>query len=286
MFAERAADADVLVNCFTPLSLFHDVFVIAPKLQWVHSLSVGVENTLFPELVARPIPLTHVRGAYSRSLAEFVMCGALFFEKKIREMRQQQAEHRWVNMDVDELGGKTIGIVSYGSIGAATAKLAKAFGMTVWAMRKRPELSKDDPLVDRLFGLDGLKEMMAGSDYVVVCSPITRETRGMIGAEEIAVMKESAIFMNVGRGAVVVESALIDALKNDRIRGAALDVFEKEPLPEGHAFYSMDNVLLSPHSADHTPGWTENAMQLFIDNFHRFVRGEPLLNIVDKHAGY
>jgi len=278
--------ADVLVNCFQPLSFFREVFLMAPKLQWAHSLSVGVENSLFPELVASPVPLTNARGAYSRALAEFVVGASLFFNKQFDHMRRQQSEGRWVDMDVDELHGKTMGIVSYGSIGQHCAVLAKAFGMKVHALRRRPELSASDPLVDVSYGIPQLKEMLAVADFAVVCSPITPETRGLIGRSELAVMKPSSVLINVGRGPVIVESALIEALREKRIRGAALDVFDKEPLPEGHPFYSLDNVLLSPHSADHTPGWTGRSMQLFIDNFLRFAQGEPLQNLVDKKAGY
>jgi phosphoglycerate dehydrogenase-like enzyme len=189
-------------------------------------------------------------------------------------------------MDVEELYGKTMGIVSYGSIGQATARLAKAFGMKVVAMRRRPELSAGDPLVDKVYGPGELREMIAESDFVVIASPITAETRGMVGEAEIAAMKPSAVLINVGRGPVVKEAALIDALKHQRIRGAALDVFDVEPLPAGHPFYALDNVLLSPHSADHTPGWTDQSMVFFVENFRRFVNGEPLENVVDKQAGY
>ncbi|MFN7921310.1 MAG: D-2-hydroxyacid dehydrogenase [Bryobacteraceae bacterium] len=286
MFDELAPEADVLLNCMMPKALLREVFLKAPNLRWVHSLSVGVEGLLFQELVESEVPLTNARGAFSRSLAEFVMLGALFFDKKIPDMRQQQSEGRWVNMDVDEVYGKTLGIVSYGSIGQACAKLAKAFGMNVWAMRKRPEMSKDDPLVDRLFGLDGLREMMAGSDFVVVCTPLTPDSRGLVGAAEIAAMKSSAVFLNVGRGAVVDEDALVAALQQGKIRGAALDVFATEPLPAGHPFYTMDNVLLSPHSADHTPGWVGHSMDIFISNFERYRKGDPLDNIVNKKEGY
>jgi len=254
MFDSTASKADVLLNCFTPLRLFRDLFLRCPNLNWVHSFSAGVENTLFPELIASPVPLTNARGVFSRSLAEFAIAGALFFDKKIADMRRQQAEGRWVNMDVDELHGKTMGIVSYGSIGQACARLAKAFGMKVLAMRRRPELSASDPLVDHVYGPGQLRDMITLSDFVVIASPITPETRGLVGAEEIAAMKSSAVLINVGRGPVVVEAALIDALSHHRIRGAALDVFDVEPLPAGHPFYSLDNVLLSPHSADHTPG--------------------------------
>ncbi len=286
MFEGHAAKAEVLVNCMTPLPFFREVFMKSPNLKWVHSMSVGVENSLFPELVASPTPLTNARGVYSRSLAEFVIAGALFFNKKIDEMRRQQQEGRWVNMDVDELYGKTMGIVSYGNIGEHCAELARAFGMKILAMRRRPELSANDKRVDKVYGHDGLKEMMSLSDFVVVCSPITPETRGLIGAAEIAAMKPSAIIMNVGRGAVIVEAALLAALREKRIRGAALDVFETEPLPAGHEFYRLDNVLLSPHSADHTPGWTEQSMRLFIRNFQRYADGAALENLVDKQAGY
>jgi phosphoglycerate dehydrogenase-like enzyme len=286
IFEPHAEAAEVLLNCMMPLAFFREVFIKSSNLKWAHSLSVGVENSLFPELVASPAPLTNARGAFSRSLAEFVIAGALFFDKKIRDMRRQQQEGRWVNMDVDELHGKTMGIVSYGNIGEHCAELARAFGMKVLATRRRPELSADDKRVDKVYGQDGLKEMISLSDFVVVCSPITPETRGMIGAAEIAAMKPSAVFMNVGRGAVVDEPALIAALREQRIRGAALDVFATEPLPDGHEFYRLDNVLLSPHSADHTPGWTDQSMLLFVRNFHRYANGEPLENLVDKQKGY
>ncbi len=286
MFAERAPEADVLLNCMQPLAAFREVFMMAPKLQWVHSMSAGVENTLFPELIASPVPLTNARGVFSRSLAEFVILGALYFDKKVGDMRRQQVASRWVNMDVEELHGKTMGIVSYGSIGKACARLAKAFGMKVWAHRRHPEMCDGDPLVDRAFGPSALGDMMAEVDFVVVCSPLTPETRGMVGRREIDAMKPSAVFMNVGRGPVVDEMALVESLRQRRIRGAALDVFEKEPLPEGHAFWSLDNVLLSPHSADHTPGWIDQSMEKFIENFARYSAGEELLNIVDKNAGY
>jgi phosphoglycerate dehydrogenase-like enzyme len=285
-FAARAAEADVLLNCMEPLAIFREVFLMAPNLKWVHSMSAGVENSLFPELVESPVPLTNARGVFSRSLAELAILGALYFAKKVGDMRSQQVEHRWVDMDVEELHGKTMGIVSYGSIGQATARLAKAFGMTVLAHRRRPELCTDDPLVDRAFGPDGLRDMLAGADYVVVCSPLTPETRGFFGKAEIAVMKPSAVFINVGRGAVVDEPALAAALAENRIRGAALDVFATEPLPADSPLWGLDNVLVSPHSADHTPGWVDASMLKFVENFERYAAGEPLLNRVDKKAGY
>ncbi|MBK5290528.1 MAG: D-2-hydroxyacid dehydrogenase [Acidobacteriia bacterium] len=286
MFREAAGTADAMLNCFVKLDLFRAVFLMAPNLRWVHSLSAGVENTLFPELVASAIPLTNARGVFSRSLGEFVITAALYFDKNIAQMKRQQQEGRWASMEVEELHGKTMGIVSYGTIGRCCAHLAKAFGMRVLATRRQPELSGSDPLLDAVFAPAQLGEMMAQSDFVVVCSPLTAGTRGMIGATELARMKPEAVFMNVGRGPVVVESALIEVLREGRIRGAALDVFDHEPLPSGHPFYSLENVLLSPHSADHTPGWSDSSMEFFVENFERYTRGEPLENLVDKKEGY
>jgi phosphoglycerate dehydrogenase-like enzyme len=128
--------------------------------------------------------------------------------------------------------------------------------------------------------------MLRASDYVAAALPLTPATRGVIGAPELAVMKPSAVLINVGRGPAIDEAALIWALERRRIRGAALDVFEREPLPEGHAFYRLENVLLSPHCADHTAGWQEQSMELFLRNFDRFRKGEPLTNVVDKRQGY
>lgn len=286
IFRDAAGEADAMLNGFVKLDLFREVFLMAPKLRWVHSLSAGVENTLFPELVESPVPLTNARGVFSRSLGEFAITAALYFDKKIAQMKRQQQGGVWASMEVEELYGKTMGIVSYGSIGRCCAHLAKAFGMRVVATRRQPELSAGDPLLDEVFAPAGLGEMMAQSDFVVVCSPLTPGTRGMIGAAELARMKPEAVFMNVGRGPVVVESALIQVLQEGRIRGAALDVFEQEPLPTGHPFYSMENVLLSPHSADHVPGWSDSSIEFFVKNFERYSKGQPLENLVDKKAGY
>jgi len=163
---------------------------------------------------------------------------------------------------------------------------AHALGMKVLALRRRPELARGDPYVAEAFGAGHKHEMMTRSDYVVAAAPLTPETRGMIGRPEFDAMKSTAVLINIGRGPVVDEAALVLALESKRIRGAALDVFDTEPLPAGHPFYKLDNVLLSPHAADHTPDWKERTMRLFIENFERFRRGEPLLNVVDKTLGY
>jgi phosphoglycerate dehydrogenase-like enzyme len=156
----------------------------------------------------------------------------------------------------------------------------------VMALRRRTPSSENDPLLERSFTREQLNEMLSLSDYVVAAAPLTPETQGMIGYGEFHFMKASAVFINVGRGAVVVEQALIAALNQSLLRGAALDVFEQEPLPSDHPFYRMQNVLLSPHCADHTTGWMELAVKQFIENFERFRNGQPLEYIVDKSAGY
>jgi phosphoglycerate dehydrogenase-like enzyme len=258
----------------------------APQLRWVHSLSAGVETLLFPGLLAHPLTLTNGRGMFKRSLAEFVIAGCLFFAKDMRRLRASQAKGAWDPFYMQELHGRTLAIVGYGEIGRAAAGLAKAFGMRVLAYRRRPELSRADPLVDRVYGHGELAEMIAQADYLCAAAPNVPSATGLIGAPEFAAMKPGAVIINVGRGPTIVESELIAALQSGRIRGAALDVFDTEPLPAGHPLYSLDNVLMSPHCADRVEGWLDIAMSVFLENYDHFVAGRPLVNVVDKQAGY
>jgi len=278
------ADAIFVAN-FAP-EPFDTIFPLAGKARWVHSLSAGVDYLLTPEFVASPVPLTNGRGAFKESLAEYAITAMLFFAKDLRRLLRNQQAHRWEQFDMRMLRGQTLGIVGYGEIGSATAQLAASLGMRVLAVRRRPALSDADPKLAASYAPDRLREMLAECDFVLVAAALTPETRGWIGAQELAAMKPTAVIMNVGRGPIIVESALIQALENGQIRGAALDVFDREPLPAEHPFYRMENVLLSPHCADHIPGWLELAVDVFLDNTRRFVQGEPLRNIVDKIAGY
>ena len=284
--ADAAPIADALLIWTASRDLVQQVFAQTPRLRWVHSRSAGLDSLLFPALVDSPVPLTNSSGVYSRSLGEFVALGVLFFAKDLHRMQRNQADGRWAPYDVDMAEGKTMGIVGYGDIGRAAARLAKGLGMHVIALRRRPEQSQGDPLVDEVMGNDRLHELMARSDYVVVTAPLTPDTRGLVSAQAIAAMKPGAVMINVGRGAVIDEPALIDALRQQRIRGAALDVFAQEPLPDGHPMYGLDNLLLSPHCADHTLTWIDDAMVFFTDNLERFLRGEPLRNVVEKRLGY
>ena len=282
---EHAPQADVILNGFHDGSALQAILPLATRLKWVHALSAGVEKVLSPELVESPVPLTNGRGVFGPALAEFSIAAMLFFAKDLRRLIRQQAAARWEQFDVSFLRGQTLGVVGYGGIGRETARLAHALGIKVLALRRRTP-AENDPILERSFAIDQFTEMLSLCDFIVAAAPLTPETHGMFGGNEFHFMKSNAVFINVGRGAVVLEEALIAALHQQIIRGAALDVFEEEPLPAGHPFYGMENVLLSPHCADHTTGWMELAVRQFIENFERFRNGQPLDFIVDKQAGY
>ncbi|GIU80101.1 MAG: 2-hydroxyacid dehydrogenase [Bryobacteraceae bacterium] len=272
-FRQAAPEADVMLVGAVPRELFEEVFAMAPRLEWVHVMWAGLDSLLFPALAQSPVTLTNGRGVFARSLAEFVIAGMLWFAKDIRRMRRQQRERKWEKFTVEELHGRQLGIIGHGSIGRAVAALATAFGMKVIGVGRRSPREEFD-------------EVIAASDFILVSAPLTPETRGLIGESEFRRMRPGAVLINVGRGPVVQEEGLIAALRDGRIRGAVLDVYDEEPLPADHPFWSMENVLLSPHCADNTPTWLDEAMQLFVENFERYVKGEPLKNIVDKEAGY
>jgi phosphoglycerate dehydrogenase-like enzyme len=286
-FERQAPDADVILNWGGSRQLLRDVFAISPKVRWVHSKAAGLDSMLFPELIESPVPLTNGRGVFSQSLGEFALAAVLYFAKDFRRMVRNQMAGRWEPFDVVEITGQTAGIVGYGDIGRAAATRLRAMGLHILAVRRQgPSIYNVDPLVDRIYSPDGRLEMIARCDYVVVAAPLTPDTRGMIGEAEFAAMKPNAVVINVGRGPVIDEAAMVRALTEGRIKGAGLDVFEKEPLPDGHPFYRLENVLLSPHCADHTADWQEQAMRFFLDQFERFRAGEPLRNVVNKKHGY
>jgi phosphoglycerate dehydrogenase-like enzyme len=286
-FEGAAVDASVLFNWSGSIVLFKEVFRICPNLLWVHSRSVGLERTLFAELKESAVPLTNGAGVFSASLGEFTLAAILYFAKDFRRMIRNQMAGVWQAFDVSWVSGHTVGIVGYGDIGRTIAERVRALGMTVLALRRHAPTSESvDPMVAQTYTPERRLEMISRSDYVVVSAPLTPETRGMIGGAEFAAMKTTGVVINVGRGPVINEEAMIGALSSGRIRGAALDVFDHEPLPAGHPFYKLENVLLSPHCADHTPDWLDNAMKFFIEQYERFRKGVPLRNVVDKKLGY
>ena len=287
---EAAPDADVILNAdFRDPSLLIETFPHASRVRWVHALSAGVEKLISREIAASDVTMTNGRGLFTIGLAEWMIGAMIYFAYDFRRLIRSQEAGRWDSFEHAALFGRTLGIVGYGAIGRAAAERARAFGMRILALRRSDsgnENGAGDSMVDAVYSRDRIAEMLAECDYAAITAPLTAETRGMIGAAEIAAMKTSAVIINVGRGAVVDESALIAALESGKLRGAALDVFETEPLPTGHAFYRLQNVLLSPHSADRVPGSRTRAVEFFLRNFEHFRIGEPLENIVDKHAGY
>jgi len=287
VFEGAAADASVLFNWSGSLALIKEVFAMCPNLLWVHSRSVGLERTLFPELKESAVPLTNGAGVFSASLGEFALAAILYFAKDFRRMIRNQMACVWEAFDVSWASGKTVGIIGYGDIGRAVAARVRPLGLKVLAVRHHVSTSRGaDPLVEQTYAPEQRLEMLSRCDFVVVAAPLTSETRGMIGEAEFAAMKPTAVVINVGRGPIINEEAMVRALSSGRVAGAALDVFDHEPLPAGHPFYKLENVLLSPHCADHTPDWLDNAMKFFIDQYERFRKREPLLNVVDKKLGY
>ena len=242
-FERAAPEASIIFNWSGSGALLREVLSICPKVRWVHCRAAGLDDLLSSELVHHPAPLTNGSGVFSPPLGEFVLGAILYFAKDFRRLIRNQEAGVWEPFDVAEVAGQTAGIVGYGDIGRAVATRLKAIGINILASRRSGPFPPDQ-LVSRYYGPDGLAEMILHCDYLVVTAPLTPETRGMIGAREFAAMKPNAVVINVGRGAVIDEPAMIEALTEKRILGAALDVFTTEPLPPGHPFYKLENVLL------------------------------------------
>ncbi len=284
--SHAAPDADAILFAATKPALLAGVLPLATRARWIHSLWTGVEGILTPEMLAHPAQLTNGRGVFRWPLADWVMAAMLHFSFDLGRVIRQQQAGVWEPFLASRLEGQTLGIIGYGSIGSAAASRAKGFGMKIAALRRRHGQGTPDPLVDAYYARPQLKELIGASDYLLLVTPLTPETRGMIGAAEIEAMKPSAVLINIGRGPVIDEPALVQALESGKIRGAALDVFTVEPLPAGHPFYRMTNVLVSPHTADRVEGFIGPAVEAFLENLERFLKGQPLENLVDKHAGY
>jgi phosphoglycerate dehydrogenase-like enzyme len=285
--AAKAGDVEIiLTGVGAPAPIVKAAVEKAERLVWLHSLSAGVDHLSATRLRGSGIPVTNAKGAFSKSLGEYAIAGMLFFAKNLNRMRESQAAGQWDQFDVDMLEGKTLGVLGYGDIGHEAAKRAKAFGMRIVAMRRRPGKSEGDAIADEVWGLDRKMELMASSDYVLLAMPQTPETVGIVGEAELRAMKPTGVILNLGRGNAIEEQPMLRALRENWIRGAVLDVFETEPLPEGHEFYGMKNLLMSAHTADHTITWQEDSTMIFLENFRRFERGEALLNYVDLELGY
>jgi phosphoglycerate dehydrogenase-like enzyme len=280
-----ATDAEVILHWAGSRDLLRSAFLACRNARWVHSRSAGLDRILFPELVESAVPLTNGSGVFSASLGEFALGAILYFAKDFRRMLRNQEAGRWEQFDVDEISGQAVGIVGYGDIGRAVASRVHAMGMKVLALKRHPPASPD-PLVDRFYPSRELHSMLAGCDFVVVAAPLTSETHHMISDAAFAAMKPNAVVINIGRGPVIDQAALVRALTQSKIRGAALDVFEQEPIPPGDPIWKLPNVFVSPHCADHTRDWLDQAMRFFLEEYDRFSKGQPLKNVVEKHLGY
>jgi phosphoglycerate dehydrogenase-like enzyme len=263
----------------------------AGRLKWVHVSAAGVTPLLFPEMVASPIVITNGRGLHAASMAEHTIGVLLAFTRKLHFARDMQRERRWGQEELyaggpefGQLEGTTLGLIGPGAVGRAIAGRARALGMRVIAVRRHPD--RTAPELDAAWGIERLPELLEQSDWVVIAAPLTPETRGMIGAPEIARLRRSAVLVNLGRGALVDEGALTQALERGEIAGAALDVFEREPLPESSPLWSMPQVIVTPHVSGFGPRYWSRGIDLFGENLKRWIQGEPLQNVVDKSAGY
>jgi phosphoglycerate dehydrogenase-like enzyme len=280
-----------------------DLLRRAPTLRWVQLLSAGADHALGGGLCGAPISITNASGVHSVPIAEYTMASMLAWGHRLHVTMRAQSKHEWSRRavfmnSVEELRGRTLGVVGYGSIGRETARLAAAFGMKVLALKRDPAERRDpgwspagigDPdgaIPEKWYGPDQRRELLAASDFVTVTLPLTDATRKFIGAEEIAAMKSHAYIVNIGRGAVIDETALTQALKDKKIGGAGLDVFEREPLPAESALWDVENAILTPHISGDYRGYMDAACELFAENLHRFAAGNPLLNQVDPALGY
>jgi phosphoglycerate dehydrogenase-like enzyme len=292
-----AGGCDVMLTFIMP----KDLSERAPNLKWVQLLSAGADHAMGAANSAS-FAMTTASGIHATPIAEYTIASMLAYAHKFHLMLRAQLRHEWLRSGfpgtVEELRGKALGVIGYGSIGRETARMAKALGMRVLALKRDPGNRRDegwcpaglgDPdgvIPEKFCGPDQREEILRESDYLTVTLPLTAHTRQFIGAREIAAMRPGAYIVNIGRGEVIDESALIESLKAGKIGGAGLDVFEKEPLPKESPIWDLENVILTPHMSGANRGYMDKACALFADNLRRFTAGHPLLNLVDPALGY
>lgn len=282
--------AEIYFGLGLPRELLRSALEPPARLRWVHTGTAGVASLLHPELEQHDITLTNSAGTHGPAIAETVIGMILHFTRGLDHAARAQHAREWAahiyertDSGVREVAGATLGIVGYGGIGAEVARRAVALGMRVIAMRRHPQA---DALAEILSGDDALDRLLSASDFVVLTVPSTPRTRGMIGGRELACMRRDALLVNVARGDIIDEGALIDALRARRLRGAALDVFTVEPLPADSPLWLLDNVLITPHVSATTPRFWERETELILDNLQRYLAGRPLRNVVSPGDGY
>jgi phosphoglycerate dehydrogenase-like enzyme len=276
----------LLAGYFSP-----ELFKAAKKLKWIQAFSAGVERFLIPEVLSSQVILTNAGGVFSVPVAEHVIALMLCLNRKLHVLVANQAQRVWLSeeseliMGTDELNGKTVGIVGLGRIGLEIAARAKCFGMTVIGLKKDVSGGRSE-FVDELLSSEKLLDVLGRCDFVVLQTPLTRETEGMFGEEELHKMKRTAYLINTGRGKLVQEDKLIQALQEGWIAGAGLDTFAVEPLPADSPLWMMKNVVITPHVGGYSPRDFERLMGVFCENLKRFSIGQELVNVVDKARGY
>jgi phosphoglycerate dehydrogenase-like enzyme len=251
------------------------------RLRWVHIASAGVDTMMFDEFRDSDVVLTNSRGIFDGAIAEYVLGVILMFAKDFAGSLRYQAAGQWRHRETERIAGRTALVVGTGPIGRAIARLLRAAGLQVVGIGRR---ERPDPDFGQVYA--DLHAHLQGADFVVCAAPLTDQTRGMFDASAFAAMAPTARFVNVGRGDHVVTADLEKALSDGQIAGAVLDVFDTEPLPEGSALWSMPNVMVSPHMSGDFLGWKSALVDLFVDNFRRWISGRPLRNVVDKRLGY
>lgn len=281
------ADADAYTGFHFP----PEAFGCAPKLRWINSASAGVEANLFPALVASDVVLTNAAGLHAVNIPEHCLALMLALARNFPTAHRLQQAHEWNrfaviagNGGIRELAGSTLAVIGAGAIGAGIVRLGAALGMRVRVLRRRPGEPVDG--AEQVVGPGDLHALLAWADFVVLAAPLTAETENMIDAPAIAAMRSSTIFVNVGRGELVDDDALIAALGSGGIAAAGIDVFRDEPLPPESPYWALENVLLTPHVSGYRPDFFARVVAMFTANLERWLRGEPLANVVDKRLGY
>ena len=260
----------------------------ARRLRWIHLTAAGVGRALFPELVASDVVVTNSRGLHATSMSEHALGLMLAFARRLHLARDAQREGRWIDHEVQgevgQLEGGALGLVGLGRVGSAIAIRAKALGMTVRAVTRTPRA--DPAPADEVWPVERIGDLAAASDWLVGVAPATPATHGLVSRAVIARMPSHAVLLNLGRGALVDEPALVEALERGAIAGAALDVFADEPLPAASPLWRLPQVIVTPHVSGYGPRYWERAVAMFADNLRATLDGRPLANVVDKREGY
>lgn len=285
-FLAMLAEAEVLYDF--PRGHVQDLVEVAPKLRWVQGSMAGAGEIIEQAgLADSDVIVTTASGVFSGPLAEFALMAMLQHAKRLDRLRRDKAAKRWNQSSVETLRGRTLCLVGTGSIGRAVSELARPFGTRVLGVKRT--VREDDEAwsyADELRPTSDLHEALGEADYVVATLPLTPQTEHLLDRDAIGAIKSGAYFVNIGRGKVVDEEALVGALREGRLSGAALDVFEVEPLPEESPLWGMENVIVSPHSTDVVPDLDELQADLFCENLRRYLAGEPLVNELDKKLMY